>query len=124
MRERRGMLLFLVLLVSVGMWAQNDPLVGTWKQNLAKSKYIPGPPPKSGTVVKITAVAWGIRVVSDCVNAQGQATHAVYTAKFDGKAYPRKATAGGKPDATTYDSIAIKKVDANNYEITEKMKGQ
>jgi hypothetical protein len=124
MRPRLGMLLFLLLLVSVGVRAQNDPLVGTWKQNLAKSKYNPGPPPKSGTTTKITAVAGGIIVVSDGVNAQGQVTHTEYTAKFDGKEYPRKATADGKPDATVYDSVALKKVDAYNYEATEKLKGQ
>jgi hypothetical protein len=30
--------------------AQSDPQVGVWKLNLAKSKYSPGPAPKSGTV--------------------------------------------------------------------------
>jgi hypothetical protein len=124
MRPRLGMLLFLTLLVSVGAWAQNDPLIGTWKMNITKSKYSPGPPPKSPTATKITAVAGGIRIVSDGVNAQGQVTHTDGTFKFDGKEYPRKAMAGGKPDTTTYDSIAIKKIDANNYEATEKMNGQ
>ena len=124
MRPRLGMLLLLTLLVSVGVQAQNDPLIGTWKQDLAKSKYSPGPPPKSGTVLKIAAVAGGIRVASDGVNVEGQATHTDATAKFDGKDYPRKATAGGKPDNTTYDSIALKKIDAYNYEATEKREGQ
>jgi hypothetical protein len=30
-------------------FAQSDPFVGTWQLNLAKSKYSPGPPPKSQT---------------------------------------------------------------------------
>jgi hypothetical protein len=30
--------------------AQNDRFVGTWKLNVAKSKFSPGPPPKSATV--------------------------------------------------------------------------
>jgi hypothetical protein len=124
MRSRFGMLLFLTLLVSVGAWAQNDPLVGTWKMNLAKSKFSPGPAPKSPTTTKIATVAGGIRIVTDGVNAEGQATHTDATAKFDGKEYPRKAMAGGKPDTTVYDSIAVKKTDAYNYEITEKMNGQ
>ena len=29
--------------------AQGDPQVGVWKLNVAKSKYTPGPVPKSGT---------------------------------------------------------------------------
>ena len=124
MRPRLGMLLFLTLLVSVGVRAQNDPLIGTWKMNLAKSKYSPGPPPKGATISKIEAVAGGIRVVTDGVNAEGQATHTDATAKFDGKDYPRKPMADGQPDTTTYDSMAIKKIDAYNYEVTEKMNGQ
>jgi len=59
MRSRLGVLLFLAMLVSVGAWAQNDPLVGTWKMNLAKSKFSPGPPPKSATIAKIQAVDGG-----------------------------------------------------------------
>jgi hypothetical protein len=124
MRPRLGMLLFLALVVSVGVRAQNNPLIGTWKENLAKSQFNPGPPPKGATTTKITAAAGGIRVVSDGVNADGQKTHTDVTAKFDGKEYPRKAMAGGKPDTTVYDSIAVKKTDAYNYEITEKMNGQ
>src|SRR3989442_70870 len=31
--------------------AQSNPLIGTWKLNLAKSKYSPGPPPRSGTSI-------------------------------------------------------------------------
>jgi hypothetical protein len=30
-------------------FAQSDRFVGTWQLNLAKSKFTPGPPPKSGT---------------------------------------------------------------------------
>ena len=30
-------------------FAQGTPLIGTWKLNLEKSKYSPGPAPKSGT---------------------------------------------------------------------------
>ncbi len=30
--------------------AQSNPLIGTWKLNLAKSKFIPGPPPRSQTM--------------------------------------------------------------------------
>jgi hypothetical protein len=124
MRLRLVAPLLAMLLVSVGVLAQNDPLIATWKLNLAKSKYNPGPPPKSPTTLKITAAAGGIRVVADGVNAQGQTTHSEYTAKFDGKDYPRPATAGGKPDGTAYDSIALKKIDAYNVDATEKLKGQ
>jgi len=124
MRPRLSVLFSLMLLVPCGVWAQNDPVVGTWKQDLAKSKYSPGPPPKSAVVSKVAAVAGGVRVVTDNVNAEGQPTHTEYTAKFDGKYYPRQATVGGKPNTTTYDSVLLKKIDAYNYETTEKQRGQ
>ncbi len=31
-----------------------DPLIGTWKLNLAKSKFSPGPAPKSVTATRLT----------------------------------------------------------------------
>jgi hypothetical protein len=30
-------------------FAQSDPFLGIWQLDVAKSKYIPGPPPKSQT---------------------------------------------------------------------------
>jgi hypothetical protein len=42
-------LLGLATLSRLGL-AQSDPFLGTWQLNLAKSKYSPGPPPKSQTV--------------------------------------------------------------------------
>jgi hypothetical protein len=124
MRLRFGMLLFLTFLISIGVQAQNNPLVGTWKLNLAKSKYDPGPPPKSGTTT-ITAVPGGIRLVADGVNDKGAATRASYTAKFDGKDYPEKATIGGQPNPNlNTDAVTWKKIDDYTYESTAKLKGQ
>ena len=40
-----------------------DMFSGTWKVNLAKSKYSPGPPPKSN-MQKIEPVEGGMRVVN------------------------------------------------------------
>jgi hypothetical protein len=117
------MLFFVVLFVSVGVRAQSGPLVGTWKLNLAKSKYNPGPPPRSGTT-KITAVAGGIKLVADGVDDKGQATRVSYTSKFDGKDSPEKATIGGKPNPNNADAIAWKKIDDYTYESTAKLKGQ
>ena len=51
------------LLVSPAL-AQGDPQVGVWKLNVAKSKYTPGPVPKSGTT-KIEAAGAGVKVTVD-----------------------------------------------------------
>lgn len=124
MRPRSGVLLFLALLISVGVRAQNDLLVGTWRLNLDKSEYSPGPPPKSG-MTRITVVAGGINIVADGVDDKGQATRASYTAKFDGKYYPEKMTIEGKPNPNpTADAVAWKKIDNYTYESTAKLKGQ
>ena len=98
-------------------WAQQDPFLGTWKQNLAKSKYDPASgTPKAGTTVKREAAGSGYKVTTDGMNAQGAPTHTEYTtATLDGKDYPLKGSAD-------YDSVAIKKIDANTI-ITINKKG-
>lgn len=56
MRLRRSTMKYLQLIlltVTAALFAQtpaNDPAVGTWKLNVAKSKFHPGPAPKSVTV--------------------------------------------------------------------------
>ena len=94
-----------------------DNNVGTWKLNLAKSSFSPGPAPKSQTL-KIEA--WGddgLKYAADGVGPDGKPTHAEFQAKFDGKDVPFK----GNPDA---DTLAYKRVDANTLEATTKMKGK
>jgi hypothetical protein len=90
--------------------------VGTWKLNVAKSKYTPGPTPKSQTAV-IDAVDGGMKVVSDRVEADGQKVHFEWTAKFDGKDYPVK----GDPSR---DTVSVKKVDEYSLEITNRKAGK
>ena len=106
----------LLALILAGVWtyAAENPQVGTWKMNVAKSKYSPGPAPKSGTV-KIEA--WGddgVKVTADGVNADGQTTHVEFQAKYDGKDYPIT----GLPNA---DTILLKRVNPNTVDgITKK----
>ena len=45
----------------------NDPIVGTWKLDVARSTYKPGPAPKSTTLV-VTPQGKGIKVDVDIVN--------------------------------------------------------
>src|SRR5438045_957107 len=58
-----------------------SPFYGTWKLNVAKSKFSPGPPLKS-QVAKLEAVEGGLKVVADRVDADGKTTHFEWTAKF------------------------------------------
>jgi len=36
----------------------------------------------------------------------------------DGKMYPWEATAGGKPDDSTFESMSMNKIDAYNYDVS------
>jgi hypothetical protein len=92
------------------------PHVGTWKQNLVKSKYSPGPPPKN-QMLTITAQDNGIKSVMDYVDANGKASHIVFAAKFDGKDYPIT----GDPGA---DSISYTRIDANTLGFVIKKGGK
>ncbi len=93
-----------------------DPVIGAWKINLAKSKYSPGPAPKSLTLT-YTAAGQGVKVVVDGVGGDGSKTHFEYTANYDGKDYP----VTGNPDA---DTAALKRVSATTVEIANKKGGK
>jgi hypothetical protein len=109
MKRRIGVFAALVLVLAAGsvLLAQSNPFVGTWKLNVAKSKYDPGPAPQSSTR---TWDAAGMVMVNG-VNAAGKTTSYGYTIKDDGKEYP---TMGAIPN--TADKITSKKMDANSYE--------
>ena len=98
--------------------AQTDPTVGTWVLNVAKSKYDPGPPPKSSTLT-IVAAGQGHKIEAKGVDAAGNPTGTQYTASYDGKDVP--VTLTGSQD---YDTIALKKVDAQRVEGTRKKAGK
>ena len=90
--------------------------LGTWKLNVEKSKYTPGPAPKSLTL-KYEASQGIITLTSDGVTADGKASHATYSSKFDGKDVPWV----GNPDA---DTAAPKKIDDNGFENVWKKGGK
>jgi hypothetical protein len=105
-------LCFIALAVS---FAADNPHLGTWKLNEAKSKFIPGAA-KNNTVV-YEAVGDQIKATVDGVDANGKPTHSEWTGKFDGKDYPLT----GDPDA---DTRSYKKIDARTMELTNKKDGK
>src|SRR5262245_52248160 len=113
MRTRSIVVCFAVLtvvaLLSVTVMAA-DNLAGTWKLNVAKSKYSPGPAPKSNTI-KFDAVDGGIKLTADGMDAQGRKTHNDYTAKYDGKDYPTHPMLDGKPNPNAANMVSYKKID-------------
>ena len=93
-----------------------DPIVGTWKLNVAKSTYSPGPAPKSITA-KIEAAGEGEKLTADGVRGDDTPIRVEYTAQYDGKDYP----VSGSPMA---DTVSLKRLDANTTERTDKKGGK
>jgi hypothetical protein len=90
----------------------SDARIGTWKLNVEKSKYSPGPAPKSVTM-KVEAAGQGEKATTEGVNAAGAATKTEYTANYDGKDYPMT----GSQNA---DKVSLKRIDARTMERTDK----
>lgn len=103
------------LAVAVGAQAPKE-LFGTWKLNPAKSKYSPGPGPKSMTIVYSPA-GFGMKIVVDVVPAQGAPQHWEMTPMYDG----RDHRVTGNPDA---DTISIKRISDSKGESTFKKSGK
>jgi len=90
--------------------------VGTWKLNLAKSKYQQGQAPKS-TILVYEGAGAGIKVTVDSVPAEGGAIHYAYTANYDGKDVP----VVGNPNA---DTVARTRVNATTTKLVNKKGGK
>lgn len=84
-------------------FAQTDPWIGTWRVNVAKSSYNPGPGPRVVTTT-YEAVPGGYRVVVEAVDAQGRSLRSEWPVIFDG----RRHRVTGSP-AT--DEIADRRID-------------
>jgi hypothetical protein len=98
--------------------AQSNPLIGTWKLNLAKSKYLGAPAPRS-TTLTFTAEGENLKLTADTIDAQGQAVKTVFTHIYDGKPHPTTGVAGG-----LYDSSAYTRSDANTINIVRLKDGK
>jgi hypothetical protein len=93
-----------------------DPVVGTWKINLEKSKFSPGHAVKSQTRV-YTQSKDGITVKADGMGADGSALSQRCTYKYDGKDY---AFTG----APTFDTLSLKQVDGHTVDSIQKKAGK
>ena len=107
---------FCAIVVSSSVALAADNWLGTWKVDLAKSKYSPGPAPKSLTL-KFEATPGGIKFTGDGVSADGKPNHSMFLSKFDGKDVPYE----GVPDA---DMASPMKIDDNSYSNTWKKGGE
>ena len=98
--------------------ADSNPFVGTWKLNLEKSKYEPGPAPKSLTRT-VEAQGDGLKYTFEGVAADGTPISYGFTVQFDGK---DNSGSGSMPYGA--DSISAKRTDASHYVATLKKGGK
>ena len=112
-----GGMLALTFLGSLDLTAQgSNPELGTWKNDVAKSKYSPGPPPKSQTA-KYEVWQDGFKLTIDAVDAKGQTTRSEVIFKYDGKEYP-------VPGAAQPTTITFKRIDDHTTEQVDRVNGK
>ena len=91
--------LFAVVVGFCTLRAQSNPLVGTWKLNVARSKFDPGPAPKSLTRL-VEAQGNGVKYTFDGVAADGAPIAYSFSVQFDGKFDPIAGSLpSGPPEA-------------------------
>lgn len=120
--------LFLAVMASVVMPPSSasgqtlHPLTGTWKLNLAKSKY--NPPELAQKAILATYQVKGDTVTASLegVDYLGRAVRSEYTATFDGREHPTRGTIDGQPAPSQ--AISWKKIDDLTYEVHNILNGQ
>lgn len=117
MSIRNITVVLVMLLVSGALYAADEPIAGTWKLNLAKTKYDAGAPPKDIVETFTPGSGNTLNHATDRVNPKGDKTHEEFTVGFDGKTFPYK----GSPNR---DAVAVKRVAPSLYQVTYKKNGE
>ena len=109
------MALLLVACVAGTTVVAQDPQIGSWKLNEAKSKL--NPAATKNHTVTYEAAADNVKVTVEGTTADGKAFKSVWTGKYDGKDYP----VTGDPQS---DSRVYTKADARTLTFSGKMAGK
>ena len=95
----------LALTTGAAAQSKNDPSIGTWKLNVAKSTFTPGPPIKGDTrSYEVNDEGWLI-VTTETIQPDGKHTGVRFAAKFDGKAYPQIGRFAPTVTLITYEPV-------------------
>ena len=111
--------LILVAVAASPLLAEDSPFVGTWKLNTEKSKFEPGPGPKSMTRT-VEAQGDGLKYSFEGVGADGSAVAYSFSSNFDGK--DSAITGAGMPGGA--DTILLKRVSSSKTMGTMKKDGK
>lgn len=99
---------------SISAQSKDDPSIGTWKLNVAKSTFTPGPPIKADTRSYEVVDGWLI-VTTETTQPSGEKTGVRFAAKFDGREYPQIGRF-----APTVSLISYQPVDRRTLKYTVK----
>ena len=92
-----------------------DPVLGTWRLNVERSTFTPGPGWRSQTRT-YRATPAGVSVSWEGVDAGGERMEVSYTYAYDGRDYPMVGSA-------SYDTLNAVRVDARTVRSEEKRDG-
>jgi hypothetical protein len=107
-----------ILLAQAGAVAQVPAgWLGTWKLNVAKSTYDPGPAPYKRATYTIEPHEDGLKVTYDMVHPCGGVTHLEWKGKLDGRDYPVQ----GIDEVLTY---AYRPAGDGSFEVIVKFDGR
>ena len=120
MSRKLAIVVLSVFMGCLAAWA-DDPQLGTWKVNAAKSKFKTAPPPKSQTVAIVLDGKDGIKLTVNAINAKGEKSIIEYAAQYDGKEYPRTETGAGAVPGQT---VTLKRIDSHTVERVVYLKGK
>jgi hypothetical protein len=107
MKTRIILLTLGLCFIAVAVCFAQNPFMGTWKLNEAKSNLAPGAP-RNNTVVYETA-GINFKVTADGTDGAGKSTHSEWKGQFDGKDYP--VTDDPNSDSRSYTRKGIHELD-------------
>lgn len=114
MKSQLFLSLAAVALFGAGLVAQNEPFLGTWELNLAKSSITRGGPPQSETIENVPE-AGGFKSTLTSVTGRGKSAE-IHHYIFDGAFHQ---TEGGDPR-----ELSFKRVDRRNIDSDTRRNGQ
>jgi hypothetical protein len=116
-----GTVLVTALLAVSPVEAQpSNAWVGSWRLDVDRSKFSPGPPPRSRTL-RIEPVDGGQKITFDGINADGQPTHSEIITNFDGTEVPIRSAAS---PAKTVSTDVIRRLDERSFEARTRVDGK
>ena len=107
----------ILCLLAVRLLAADNPFLGTWKVDVAKSQFSPGPGPKELTV-RLEQDGDKVHRIATGTNADGSAIHEESSILWDGKDH-----LAAKPSESSR-TVAVTQVDSRTLQLIVKQDGK